>query len=133
MSIDNYSLGVAGKDAEHDQRSEFRLAGRATVALQLEAPNLDEGDPGKTIFCHTQDLSSSGVRMQTREQVPVGALLPLWVTFEGEQTVYELTGEVVWVESRESGYWIVGVQILESDDTSFVEWIDAVARAMTED
>lgn len=132
MSLDDYSLGMSGKDAEDDQRSEFRLTGRATVALQLEAPNLDEGDPGKTIVCYTQDLSSSGVRVQTGEAVPVGALLPLSVTLEGEQTVYELTGEVVWVEPRESGYWIVGVQILESDDTSFVEWVDAVATAMTE-
>lgn len=133
MSVDNYSLGVAGKDAEDDQRSEFRLTGRARVALQLEAPNLDEGDPGKTIVCHTQDLSSSGVRVQTREPVPVGALLPISVAFEGGQIVYELTGEVVWVERRKSGFWIVGVQILESDDTSFMEWVDAVARAMTED
>jgi hypothetical protein len=40
---------------------------------------------------------------------------------------------VVWTEPRASGHWIVGIQIVESDDTAFVEWVDAVAKAMTED
>lgn len=105
MSVDDYSLGVSGKDTEDDQRSEFRLTGRATVSLQLEAPNPGDDDPGKTIVCYTQNLSSSGVRVQTLEPVTVGALLPLSVTFEGEQIVYQLTGEVVWTEPRESGQW----------------------------
>lgn len=137
MSADNYSsgysLGLSDIDTGADQRSEFRLTGRATVALQLEAPNPEEHDSGKTIVCYTQDLSSSGVRVQTLEPVTVGALLPISVTFEGEQVVYQLTGDVVWSEPRESGYWIVGIQIIESDDTSFLEWMDAVARAMAED
>ncbi len=133
MSAYDYSLGVSDQDTEDDQRSEFRLTGRAKVALQLEAPNPDDDDPGKSIVCYTQDLSSSGVRVQTLEPVTAGALLPLTVTFEGEQIVYPLTGEVVWTEPRESGHWIVGIQIVESDDTAFVEWVDAVAKAMTED
>ncbi len=133
MSAEDYSLGLSGKDTEDDQRSEFRLTGRARVSLQLEAPSPGDDDPGKTIVCYTQNLSSSGVRVQTLEPVTEGALLPLTVMFEGEQVVYQLTGEVVWTEPRESGHWTVGVQIIESDDTSFVEWVDAVARAMTED
>jgi hypothetical protein len=133
MSAHDYSLGVSDQDTDDDQRSEFRLTGRARVSLQLEAPNPDDDDPGKSIVCYTQDLSSSGVRVQTLEPVTAGALLPLTVTFEGEQVVYPLTGEVVWTEPRASGYWIVGIQIVESDDTAFVEWVDAVAKAMTED
>ncbi|MEX0603876.1 MAG: PilZ domain-containing protein [Marinobacter sp.] len=133
-SSNHYSLGAPSLDTEDDQRSEFRLTGRATVSLQLEAPDLDEDDPGKTIVCHTQDLSSSGVRVKSLEPVPVGALLPLSVRFEGDQIAYQLTGEVVWIESRDDGYyWIVGVKILKSDDTSFVEWVEAVAKVMAED
>jgi hypothetical protein len=39
--------------------------------------------------------------------------------------------EVVWC--RETGQeYLVGVQILESDETDYLEWMDAVATALAE-
>jgi hypothetical protein len=40
--------------------------------------------------------------------------------------------EVVWCRASTETSWLVGLQILESDDTSYLEWVEAVAKAMSE-
>ncbi|WP_372971569.1 hypothetical protein [Marinobacter sp.] len=45
---------------------------------------------------------------------------------------FRLMVEVVWCRPADDTGWLVGLQILESDDTAYLEWVEAVARAMSE-
>ncbi|WP_166268302.1 PilZ domain-containing protein [Marinobacter caseinilyticus] len=135
MNDDDYSFG---QDADtlmspDEQRSEFRLAGRATVVLQLEAQSPESEREGKTLTCYTHDISTSGVRVQTREAISLGALLSMLIKFDDAGEGYSLIGEVVWTKAGEAGDWVVGLKILESDETSFIDWLDAIGKAMSED
>ena len=67
-----------------------------------------------------------------REPLPQGALLSAWVKLDGEPEAFPLTVDVVWCRPASAGQWLVGLRILESDDTAYLEWVEAVARAMSE-
>ena len=40
--------------------------------------------------------------------------------------------EVIWCRPNESSF-LVGARIIESDETAYVEWVEAVASAMAQD
>lgn len=136
MNQDNYSFGQEGQvPPENDQRSEFRLTGRARIELELEAPDpeADEDVSGNRIACYTSDLSVNGLCIETREPLTPGALLPMAVSLAGSGGSYALTVEVVWCEPRGHDGWVTGLKILPSDETSYIDWVDAMAKAMTQD
>jgi hypothetical protein len=41
--------------------------------------------------------------------------------------------DVIWCRPTAYDHWLVGLRILESDDTAYLEWVEAVARAMSVD
>ena len=136
MQQDNYSFGQEGQvPPDNDQRSEFRLTGRARIEIELEAPDPEEGADGRGshLACHTNDLSVNGLRIEAAEPLTPGALLPMKVALAGSGNSHDLTVEVVWCEAGGRAGWTVGLKILPSDETAYIEWVDAMARAMTQD
>lgn len=135
MSDIDYSFGDYEDAPESgDNRSEYRLAASASVTLELESPIPDvEGDQsGRSLVSRTSDVSARGIRLTTAEPVTQGALLPAWVSLEDDNKPFGLMVEVVWCRANTETSWLVGLQILESDDTSYLEWVEAVAKAMSE-
>lgn len=134
MSQQDYSFGADdGQGVDHDQRSEFRLTGRATLTLELETPEPGESPaPGARLVCHTHDLSVNGARVFTEEALTVGALLPVTIALAGAGGSHDLMVEVIWTEVRD-GRWVSGLRVVPSDDSSYIEWVDAMARAMIQD
>ena len=115
---------------DREQRSEFRLSGRVTVDLQVEADDPLDGAPPRWLPCSTRDVSASGLSVVVDESLHQGALLPMQVVIDGEAP-HRLMVEVVWVESQEgTGRYRVGLHLLEGDDTTLAEWKETVARLM---
>lgn len=135
MSDIDYSFGDYDDSPESgDNRSEYRLTASARVAIELEASVPDDvGDSDvRTLVSRTSDLSARGIRLATTEPLTTGALLPASVSLEEVSEPFHLMVEVVWCRPDDAGGWLVGLQILESDDTEYLEWVEAVARAMSE-
>ncbi|KPQ01459.1 PilZ domain-containing protein [Marinobacter sp. HL-58] len=136
MSDVDYNFGNYDDSPESgDNRSEYRLTASAKVTIELESAVPDDaGDSAsRTLVSRTSDLSARGIRLLTSEPLTTGAILPAWVNLEEISEPFRLMVEVVWCRpAEESGGWLVGLQILESDDTAFLEWVEAVARAMSE-
>lgn len=134
----NIQLGLTARpdsDVGQDKRLEYRLSGRARVTLELEAADPADGDNGqnRTLTAPTHDLSVTGMRIIAAEALTLGAILPIQVLLAGDEQPYQLIAEVVWCERRGPLQYATGLKVLDSDDTSFMDWIDAVARAMIED
>lgn len=115
-----------------DQRGEYRLTARATVVLELESAMPDGSRPALTETCHTQDLAVSGLGVQLSHRPETGALLPMEVWFDGGARSYRLMAEVIWSRQRQDQNWAVGLSVLGSDGAALVDWMDAVARAMSD-
>lgn len=135
MSDIDYSFGdYDDAPKSGDNRSEYRLTASASVTLELESPVPDgEGEQaGRSLVSRTSDVSACGIRLSTTEPLTRGALLSVWVSLEDANEPFRLMVEVVWCRADTENRWLVGLQVLESDDTSYLEWVEAVARAMSE-
>lgn len=136
MSDIDYNFGDDDEvSSTGDNRSEYRLTGSAQVTLELESmePESDDDGAGRTLVSKTRDLSAQGFCLTTREPLVENALLSAWINLDGERESFQLTVHVVWCRPASAGQWLVGLRILESDDTSYLEWVEAVARAMSDD
>lgn len=135
MSDIDYNFGDYDESPESgDNRSEYRLTASAKVTMELESSVPEDAGSGdeRTIVSRTSDLSARGIRLATSEPLTTGAILPAWVNLEEVSEPFRLMVEVVWCRPAGGSGWLVGLQILESDDTAYLEWVEAVARAMAE-
>lgn len=135
MSDIDYSFGDHDDSPESgDSRSEYRLTASARVTIELEAPAPEdiEEDVPRNLMSRTSDLSAKGIRLSTHEPLTEGALLPVQVSLDDVAEPFRLMVEVVWCRPSTETGWLVGLQIVESDETSYLEWVEAVARAMSE-
>ncbi len=107
MADNDYTFGTRNEPPfEKDNRADYRLTARARAVLELESGLPEEETP------------------EARD-----ALLPASVSLGNHNEPFTLMVEVVWCRPNESGF-LVGVRIIESDETAYVEWVEAVASAM---
>lgn len=87
------------------------------------------GTQGRELVCGIRDISTSGICLLSEEVPPVSALFAASVSLGNHETPFALIVEVIWCSEDVQGY-LVGIRIIESDQTAYVEWADAVASAM---
>lgn len=136
MSDIDYNFGNDDDpEVSGDNRSEYRLTGSAKVTLELESTEPEGGEEvaGRTLVSKTRDLSAQGFCITTSEPLVEQALLTAWLRLDGEPDLFQLAVDVVWCRPASPGQWLVGLRVLESDDTSYLDWVEAVARAMSAD
>ncbi|SOB75241.1 PilZ domain-containing protein [Marinobacter sp. LV10R510-11A] len=134
MKDTDYTFGTREEPSGgQDNRMQYRLTARARIILELEAgyPASEgvPGAPGRELVCGIRDISASGLCLLAAEPLSDGALFAASVSLGSHSDAFILTVEVVWCRPDERDY-LVGVRIIESDQTAYVEWIDAVANAM---
>jgi len=134
MKETDYTFGTRDEPAGgQDNRMQYRLAARALVTLELEARYPEsEGvaaTSGRELVCGIRDISACGFCLHSTEPLLSGALFPASVSLGSHAESFVLTVEVVWCRSVGADY-LAGVRIIESDQTAYVEWTDAVASAM---
>ncbi|MDX1590273.1 MAG: PilZ domain-containing protein [Oleiphilaceae bacterium] len=117
--------------ADEEQRDEYRLTGRVAVSIEVEAA--ESGRAARILRGSSRDLSANGVSLNAPEPLPQGALLPVTLTIDQSRPL-TLMGEVRWCQpgSRGQGYRI-GLEILESDDTAYLEWKESIASLLAMD
>ncbi|GGE72841.1 hypothetical protein GCM10011533_26540 [Streptosporangium jomthongense] len=134
MKDTDYTFGTQQESAAAlEKRRQYRLTARARITLELEAndPGFAQqpGSSGRELVCGIRDISASGLCVISEECLPEGALFPASVSLGSHLEPFLLTVEIVWCQQNEAGY-LVGVRIIESDQTAYVEWTEAVASAL---
>lgn len=134
MKDTDYTFGTVDEPtAGPDNRMQYRLTARARVTLELEA-SFPGGEhvpstPRREMICEIRDISTNGLCLISSEPLSSGALYPATVALGAQAEPFVLTLEVVWC-SADGREYLVGGRIVESDQTAYVEWIEAVANAM---
>jgi len=134
MQDTDYTFGTPDDPASgQDKRMQYRLTARAQVMLELEAGYpASEGvvaSPLRKMVCGVRDISASGLCLLTEQELSVGALYPISVKLVNHVEPFVLMVEVSWCRPAEDGFR-VGVRIIQSDQTTYVEWAEAVASAI---
>lgn len=136
MNDDNYQFGTAQVLPEgKDKREEYRLTARARAWIQRESlePGVDQSglNDKVTLECQIRDISARGLSLVTAEPLSELSLLKAEVSLAHQAAAFQLMVEVMWCREAEGGY-LVGIRVLESDDTDYLDWMDAVAAALSE-
>jgi hypothetical protein len=134
MADNDYSFGTRDDPpVDQDNRADYRLTARARAVLELES-GLPEAATfqARELVCGIRDISASGLCLFSAEPLSLGALLPASVFLGNHAEPFGLMVEVVWCRPSESSF-LVGARIIESDETAYVEWVEAVASAMDQD
>lgn len=134
MADNDYSFGTRNAPpVDQDKRADYRLTARARAILELESGLPEEAaSEARELVCGIRDISASGLCLYSGEPLSLGALLPVKVFLGNHAEPFGLMVEVVWCRPHESGF-LVGVRIIGSDQTAYVEWLEAVASAMAQD
>jgi hypothetical protein len=134
MTDNDYSFGTRNEPpVDQDNRADYRLTARARAILELESGLPEEtGAEERDFVCGIRDISASGLCLTADEPLSLGALLPARVFLGNHAQPFGLMVEVVWCRPNESSF-LVGARIIDSDETAYVEWVEAVASAMAQD
>ncbi|MBU2955701.1 PilZ domain-containing protein [Marinobacter sp. F3R08] len=134
MADKDYSFGtLSDPPLDQDNRAHYRLTARARAVLELETGLPEEAvTETKRLVCGIRDISASGLCLFSEEPVSPEALLPTSVYLGNHCEPFNLMVEAVWCRPHETSF-LVGVRIIESDETAYVEWVEAVAAAMAQD
>src|SRR3989338_5774765 len=73
---------------------------------------------GKTL---AKDLSLDGVRINLKEQVPVGTMLEIAMNVPGDNLPVFATGKIAWADGLEAGVRLT--KIRQNDQTRILEYV----------
>jgi hypothetical protein len=112
---------VRAVSVENEQRAESReLIGERLFVQIIQAG--DQALVGKTISCTAVDASANGIKFLTKEFVPVGCLLDLWVDDATRPGKFFLSGDARWTQSVGIATTLVGVRLQQGAATDLDEW-----------
>lgn len=137
MTDQDYTFGTEPElPRGHDDRAYYRLTARAVAGIQMETSEpADSAVAGysapRVLQCRIRDISVGGFSLISREAFTEGAILSASVDLTNGAKTYGLTIEVKWCRPVREGY-LVGVSVLESDETDYLEWMEAIADALAE-
>ena len=114
-----------GSGGREEQREDWRVSSRATVFLELAAPDPVTGEAAKILVCQLLDVSSAGMRIRLDRALAAGSILNLCARFASGKTL-RVVGEVRWVRP-ESSFYIAGFSLFESAGSDIVDWKFLVA------
>lgn len=105
-----------------DRRRHLRSESRDRLFAQLVAAQDHPELVGTTLTGIADNVSVGGLQFTTDRDLPIGALLDLWVDIHSRPGKFFLTGEVRWTRDNEDGAWYVGVQLNPGTATDIEEW-----------
>ena len=94
---------------------------RAATAGKVVAEVADFGREGLVFGADIIDISPCGLRLETDVHLSVGAL-DVWVEIDGYPVNLFLSTEVRWTSLSDEGRFVMGVEIVDNEDTDVDEW-----------
>ncbi len=109
---------------ERDRRGDLRGPREERLFLKFLDISSSSGRVDTTLSCKTLDVSASGMRLVSSEQLPLDSTLELWVEIKGCPGKYLLNGVVKWCYPNEDAF-VCGIELKDSSSVSdLADWQD---------
>lgn len=106
-----------------ERRRHRRLMQKERLFIQIIESDRVPALRGKTIYCSSVDVSSSGLQIEIDREAPPGCVLDMWVEIKGRRGRFYLSGEVRWCSADERRRkFQIGIELTERDATQEQEW-----------
>ncbi len=114
-----------------EQRQEYRLNSHETVFIELASASHDGRQPEEILVSKSVDISANGLQVLVNQPLEMNRILPVAISLEDIENPINLITEVKWVIADESNQqWMVGLALVESDDTRLGEWKHLIAQRL---
>lgn len=114
-----------------EQRQEYRLNSRETVFIELASASHDGREAEEILVSKSVDISANGLQVLVNQPLEMNRILQVAISLEDLDTPISLVTEVKWiVANEEQQQWMVGLALLESDDTKLAEWKTIIAQRL---
>ena len=109
---------------ETDRRRHTRLLRDDQLFIQILAASESPHIVGVTLHCFTRDVSSSGVKIEVDEEIPLHSELDLWVDVKACARKFFLSGLVKWCyeQNADASCYQLGIELLDMPFTDFKSW-----------
>lgn len=112
------------------KRGEARIYSEITVFVETFSAPTGEALDNNIVISKTLDLSANGLQVVMDRPIHLGSVLQLCLSFGNDERFY-LVGEVRWVSrSDDNEHFLVGFQLLESDNSHIEDWKHKVSEMM---
>jgi len=116
-----------------EQRQEYRLHSVETVFIEVAAASFDGQQAAKVVVTNSVDLSANGLQVTLPEALEIGRIFQISVQLRNTAKRVQLATEVMWVRPAESGFFLVGLALLDSDESGLLQWKTLLADKLVED
>lgn len=114
-----------------EQRQEYRLDSKETVFIELASASPDGTQPAEILVSTSVDISANGLQVVVNQPLELNRILQVAVQLEDSDSPINLVTEVKWIiEDQVNQRWMVGLAMLESDDTRLAEWKNTIAQRL---
>lgn len=109
-----------------DQRQEYRLETQLTVFIELGDEHHQEAT---IVVSRSLDISANGMRVITDRELIPGSILRSCVQTQDIAQRFMLITEVKWLQPwQDTGEFLVGLALFESENSNIQEWKEYIAR-----
>lgn len=114
-----------------EKRTHPRVAEQTSVNVTvMSAPGMPRLE-GQAFLCTTDDLSAGGLRFNSPEPLPVGAVLGVQVSFAGIAEPFAHVGCVAWVkECGDGGAHAIGVDFIDTSERTMANWKEVLEKKL---
>jgi len=114
-----------------EQRQEYRLNSRETVFIELASASPDGREPEEILVSESVDISANGIQVLVNQPLEMNRILQVAVSLEDLDSPINLITEVKWIiEDAANHRWMVGLALLESDDSKLAEWKTTISQRL---
>lgn len=116
----------------NEQRQEYRLNSHETVFIELASATPDGTEAAEILVSNSVDISANGLQVAVNQPLEIGRILQVSIHLDDLTNPVHLVTEVKWVTHDDNkAHWMVGLALLESDDTRLADWKQLISQRLS--
>ncbi len=105
-----------------DKRKQTRHPREEVIFIEVLSASSQSEQDNILLECTTRDISSDGLKIQSKHPFILDSILELIISFESGGYKFLLTGQVKWCETLSNDECLAGFEIIESEHSDFLVW-----------
>ncbi|MCK4707011.1 MAG: PilZ domain-containing protein [Gammaproteobacteria bacterium] len=109
-----------------DQRKNKRFTSKGNLQSEVIVSDDYPELAGQNIACESINISADGIQILTKDHVPVGTVLDLWVSIpKSKQSTFHLKARICWIKlTKDESSYRAGLDVTESDSNDLHDWYE---------
>jgi Tfp pilus assembly protein PilZ len=118
-----------------NKRQEFRLDNHATVFIEVICASPDSNEPAEMLISNSVDISANGLQITTDRPLLVNSIHEAGIQIDNNSSRLHLITQVRWVKTapENSDLFKIGLEVLDSEDTSVISWKELLHQKLMDD